>query len=179
MTTQTDWRLCPATLDDVDGLHTLASIPEVYRYLFDGTAPQRAAVRSWVSESIVAMRDCRVGLWVLRRPNAVCAGAVWLKPDMATMNAELGYMLHPAHWGAGLATRMAWTAVRQAFDVAGLERITAGTDCPNVRSVKLMQRLGMSLHGFVTYPLGPGIEYILHRNDPAPSPILDRIPIAN
>ena len=33
-----NWRLRLATLDDIDGLHSLASIPLVYRYLFDGAA---------------------------------------------------------------------------------------------------------------------------------------------
>ena len=38
------WRLRPATCDIVTGLHALVSMPMVYRYLFDGEAPDKELI---------------------------------------------------------------------------------------------------------------------------------------
>ena len=60
------WRLRRGEMDDLDSLHALATIPRVYRYLFDGEPPsrehiaQRLALR--ISDSPV---DC-FGLWFLQ-----------------------------------------------------------------------------------------------------------------
>jgi RimJ/RimL family protein N-acetyltransferase len=39
---------------------------------------------------------------------------------------------------------------------------------PNTASLAVMRRLGMRFHRSVKYPLGPGTEYILHRDDGGP-----------
>jgi hypothetical protein len=49
---QDRWRLRGAGPDDVDGLHALACLPPVYRYLFDGVAPARAFIAQRVAQSI-------------------------------------------------------------------------------------------------------------------------------
>ena len=164
------WTLRPVTIDDVDGLHALTSKPEVYRYLFGGNAPETPVVRQMIDKSLADMSASGVGMWVLKNQMIRHAGAAWLKPDPATRSAELGYLLDPEYWGRGLALRMAWTAIQQAFATAGIDRIVSGTDHPNARSRAVMKRMGMQFHANVTYPLGPGVEYVLRRGDPDPSP---------
>jgi len=175
--TDNPWTLRPIAIDDVDGLHTLASKPEVHRYLFDGSAPERPFVEHMVEKSLTDMNTNGVGMWVLQNQLVRYAGAVWVKPDRVTRSAELGYLLDPENWGQGLAVRMAWTAIKHAFSTANIDYVFAGADRPNTRSFALMTRLGMRFRKDVTYPLGPGVEYVLHRDDsgPSPSPELLRI----
>jgi len=53
------------------------------------------------------------------------------------------------------------------------DAVIAGADLPNLASLALMRRLGMRIHQNVTYPLGIGAEYILHRDaGPLPRPEL-------
>lgn len=170
------WGLRRATLGDVDGLHALASEPLVYRYLFDGAAPSREMIGEGVADSVADAARTGLGLWILRSPATAYAGCVQLRPDMAAKSAELVYLLDPPWWGRGLATRMAWTAVTQAFQ-RNIEVVVAGTDGTNTASHALMRRLGMRFRRHVSYPLGPGVEYQLLRGDPGPEPTPAVLPV--
>jgi RimJ/RimL family protein N-acetyltransferase len=160
-------RLRPAALDDVDGLHALASEPLVYRYLFDGAAPDREAIESVIVSALADAARTELGIWMLESPRVPCAGCVQLRPDVAARSAELVYLLDPAHWRRGLATRMAWTAIATAFHKQ-IDVVVAGTDGANTASLAVMRRLGMRLLRNVSYPLGPGVESVLTRHDPGP-----------
>lgn len=103
-------------------------------------------------------------------------GCVRLEAQPELRSAELMYVLHPRHWGAGLATRMSWTVMQQALQGGSVDRIVAGADAPNTASVAVMRRLGMTFLRSVQYPAGPGVEYVFRRGDPAPSPLPQPIP---
>lgn len=178
MSPNDDWRLRPATTADVDGVHALAGKPAVYRYLFDGVAPAKPAIAGLIAESAAEAAETGLGFWVLTHPSAPYAGGVRLQPDLAARSAELTYLLDPDHWGRGLATRMAWTAITRAFRCPHIDRVVAGADAPNTASLAVMARLGMRFCRDVEYPLGPGVEYALRRDDPGPSPPPVPLPIA-
>lgn len=57
---------------------------------------------------------------------------------------EVGWRLAFEHWGHGYATEAARAAVDFAFGRLGLEQIVAFTVPPNWRSIRVMQRLGMT-----------------------------------
>jgi [ribosomal protein S5]-alanine N-acetyltransferase len=161
------WRLRPVALGDIDGLHALASQPSVYRYLFDGAAPDRATIANGVAKAMADAARTGLGLWVLEDPRVRYAGGVLLRPDLAARSAELTYFLKPALWGRGLATRIAWTAIGKAFQ-APIDVVQAGADAANTASLNVMRRLGMRFVRDVSYPLGPGALYALARGDPGP-----------
>jgi RimJ/RimL family protein N-acetyltransferase len=161
------WCLRPAALDDVDRLHALASQPLVYRYLFDGAAPDREAIESVIVGALADAERTELGIWILESLRVRCAGCVQLRPDVAARSAELVYLLDPAHWRRGLATRMAWTAIAKAFHNQ-IDVVVAGTDGANTASLAVMRRLGMRFRREVSYPLGPGVEFVLTRHDPGP-----------
>jgi len=163
------WRLRLASLGDVDGVHDLATEPLVYRYLFDATPPTRDSIGQGIARARRDAVQTGLGLWILTCPAVPYGGCVQLRPDREAKSAELIYLLHPAQWGRGLATRMAWTAISKAF-AQEIDLIVAGTDCPNTASLAVMQRLGMRRHRDVRYPLGHGVEFVLTRADPGPRP---------
>ena len=57
---------------------------------------------------------------------------------------EIGWRLAAAHWGRGLATEGAREIVRQAFETLGLEELVSFTVPANVRSRRVMEKLGMT-----------------------------------
>ena len=97
------WRLRPATCDDVTGLHALASMPMVYRYLFDGEAPDKELIANRIARGRENMENTGLGMWVLERPSAPYVGCVELRPYPSPRTAEITYLLNPRYWGQGLA----------------------------------------------------------------------------
>jgi RimJ/RimL family protein N-acetyltransferase len=170
------WLLRPVTDADGDRLHALLTVPEVYRYLADGEPPPREIVDAWIARSHADFAAAGVGLWLLEDGAGELAGCVRLEVTGPT-TAELIYALHPRRWGSGLATRMSWTVMRLALDDGALDDIVAGADEPNVASIAVMRRLGMSHARAVQYPLGAGVEYRFRRGDapPAPTPAPIRV----
>jgi hypothetical protein len=61
--TKDGWRLRPADLNDIDGLHALESIPLVYRYLFDGVPPDKEFLMRRVAESAANAGETGLGMW--------------------------------------------------------------------------------------------------------------------
>jgi RimJ/RimL family protein N-acetyltransferase len=75
-----------------------------------------------------------VGMVGLHRVNSTlpCAPAV-----------EVGWRLHPEHWGHGYATEAATASLGYGFGPAGLNEIVAFTTTLNLRSQAVMERIGM------------------------------------
>lgn len=158
-------------------LHTLACEPLVYRFLFDGTPPTEAFIANRVAQAIAHRATPGMGMWLLESDTASRMGCVELRPYPSPRHAEITYMLHPETWGQGLATRMAWTIIAQAFQSSHIDAVIAGHDIPNQQSRQVMHRLGMRFHKNVEYPLGAGAEYILRRSNPGPVPRPALIPL--
>ena len=167
------WYLQPAVANDATALHVLLSTPQVYQYLLDGTAPDYSEVAQWIESSqsnAATLPGC--GLWLLQSDAAPLAGFVGLKPYPEPATVELTYALHPKFWRMGLAARMGWTMMTQAFqNHKNIDRVIAGADKPNTASVAVMRRLAMAFLRTVEYPLGPGVEYIFRCTDTPPDPL--------
>ncbi len=57
---------------------------------------------------------------------------------------EIGWRLAAEHWGRGLATEGAREIVRHAFQVLGLQELVSFTVPANIRSRRVMEKLGMT-----------------------------------
>jgi RimJ/RimL family protein N-acetyltransferase len=89
------------------------------------------------------------GLWAVDVPGIVgFVGFVGLlRPNFEahfTPAVEVGWRLASAHWGRGYATEAGRAALEYGFTQAGLDQIVSMTTPSNVRSQRVMQRLGMS-----------------------------------
>jgi len=82
---------------------------------------------------------------------------------------EVGWRLARAHWGAGMASEAARASIDWGFAELGLHEIVAYTVAANVRSWKLMERLGMTRDEAGDFPHpslsadDPQSEHILYR----------------
>jgi len=88
------------------------------------------------------------GLWAVEIPQvAPFAGFIGLNiPSYQTHFTpchEIGWRLAAKYWGQGIATEGARAVVRFAFDVLRLPEIVSYTAVENLRSRRVMERLGM------------------------------------
>jgi len=171
------WLLRQVSNDDIERLHALVGVPEVFRYLTDGVPLPHWQVEQWIELGQKHAAVDGMGLWMLENPRGVLAGGVELKMGSQPGSAELTYLLQPQFWGQGLATRMSWTVMQRAFKAGHVAQIVAGADEPNAASIRVMRRLGMRFLRTVQYPLGPGVEYVYRRDDPVPMPLPAMIPV--
>lgn len=89
------------------------------------------------------------GLWAVEVPgDADFIGFVGLSVpsfDAPFMPAvEVGWRLDKTYWGKGYATEAAQAAVADGFERVGLTEIVSFTVPANIRSIRVMERIGMT-----------------------------------
>jgi len=97
-------------------------------------------------QGLIDQRGC--GLWAVEvRQSSAFAGFVGLHvPDPAfpfSPCVEVGWRLAFQHWGKGYACEAARAALRFGFETLALPEIVSFTTLRNVRSIAVMERLGM------------------------------------
>ncbi|WEO76721.1 GNAT family N-acetyltransferase [Cryobacterium sp. SO2] len=105
------------------------------------------------------------GLWALERlDTGEFIGFTGLAPMPEGIpgsgGVEVGWRLAHAAWGRGFATEAATAALRFGFDTLGLTEVNSITAVINIRSRRVMERLGMRPTGEFDHP-----------RVPAPSPL--------
>lgn len=88
-------------------------------------------------------------LWAIEvADDATFAGYVGLWPAEFdadfTPTVEIGWRLAAACWGRGYAPEAARAALAYGFDTVGLDEIVSFTTVANVRSQRVMQKIGMT-----------------------------------
>jgi RimJ/RimL family protein N-acetyltransferase len=120
--------------------------PEVMEH-FPGPM-SKAESAAFVERMEWCFEDRGYGLWALELPGSApfigCVGLLEVGSELPFAPAvELGWRLARAHWGRGLAAEAARAAVAFAFDDLRLTGLVAYTAERNLRSRRLMERLGM------------------------------------
>jgi RimJ/RimL family protein N-acetyltransferase len=139
--------LRPFTDVDLEPFYELHAHPAVVESL--GSAPTRAESDATVARYGEELAREGWGFWAVEVPRAAASfvGLVGLhrvRPDLPCAPAvEVGWRLHPDHWGHGYATEGAAAALDHGFDVGGLVEVVAFTTTLNTRSQAVMARLGM------------------------------------
>ena len=70
-------------------------------------------------------------------------GTVNLEVDTTARAAMLGYAIARAWWGHGVATEATQAALTWGIEAFSLVRVWASTDSRNIRSVRVLEKLGM------------------------------------
>src|SRR5579863_1507201 len=125
----------------------MSADPEVMRYLLP--LADRAASDALAARFRAHFAEHGFGFWALELSGvAPFIGAVGLAvvgfEAHFTPAVELGWRLARPYWGRGYATEAARAALDYGFDRLGLDEIVAYTAPTNLRSRRVMQRLGMT-----------------------------------
>ena len=105
------------------------------------------------------------GLWALE-VDGDFAGFVGLSPvAFLDGEVEIGWRLARRFWGKGLATAAASEVRDYAFTAIGLPGIVSFTTVSNVRSQRVMQKIGMTFAEEFDHPAvdGPMKRHVLYR----------------
>jgi RimJ/RimL family protein N-acetyltransferase len=149
-------RLRSWSYEDADFLFDMYRRWEVQRFI--GLEPRVMADRTEAVASIErrrALNDPVHGIWAIERlTDQVLVGNLLLKPIpvsggqalLPADDVEIGWHLHPDHWGHGYATE-AGAAVLARAHAAGLSRVIAVTAPENFASQAVCRRLGMRYLG--------------------------------
>ena len=132
---------------DRDPFFALNTHPLVVESL--GSAPTRAESDAMIERYAEELDREGWGLWAVEEtggaPFVGMVGLHRVRPELPCAPAvEIGWRLHPDHWGHGYATEAASASLRFGFDEAGLDQIIAFTTTLNTRSQAVMERIGMT-----------------------------------
>jgi RimJ/RimL family protein N-acetyltransferase len=137
----------PATRDDADATWRFRRLPEVEEWLTRsaGDRQEYAAVfrdPDRLSKTLVVELDGAVVGDLM-----VAIEDAWAQAEVAEAargtQAELGWVVDPAHAGQGIATEAAAALMAICFDDLGLRRVYAQCFADNVASWRIMEKLGM------------------------------------
>jgi RimJ/RimL family protein N-acetyltransferase len=141
-------RLRPATHEDAEATWAFRQLETVNEWLtgcppdFNGYKALFADPQRLTTTVIVELPDGTIiGDFMLRREDA------WAQLEVADRaagtQAELGWVIDPAHSGRGYATEAVRAIMDFCFSDLGVRRIVANCFLDNVASWRLMERVGM------------------------------------
>ena len=152
-------RMGPLQPVHAEVLHQLCVDPEVRRYLFADRVIELAQVQDMISASERCFQTYGTGFYAVfvnlaNHPlDGQFAGfcGVRLFADghgaersFADRSLEMLVGVNPNIWGRGFGVEAARAVMRDAFERCGVEYLLAAADTPNQRSIRVLQKLGMS-----------------------------------
>ncbi|MFC0626442.1 GNAT family N-acetyltransferase [Kribbella deserti] len=147
--------LRPHRRDDLDDIYAFHSLPEVVRYVpwpLRDREQTRAALEVKLGQGALTEPGQWLVLAIEYRETGTVIGEVLLKwASAADRQGEVGFALHPAYQGRGLAAEAADAMLRLGFEDLGLHRIIGVCIDANIASAQLLARLGMSREGHLIH----------------------------
>lgn len=134
--------LRPLELDDVDAVHSWASLPESCRYQAWGPNTYEQT-QAFVHAAVTASATRLVFAIVL---DGEVVGSTQLKLH-GLSTAEIAFGVHPQRWGRGIATAAAQELLRLGFGEHGRHRIFGTCDPRNLASAAVLKKIGMRYEG--------------------------------
>jgi RimJ/RimL family protein N-acetyltransferase len=143
--------------DDVEALAPMYADPEVMRYIRDGSVQSRQETAAHLDRMRQHWDEHGFGLFAAELlTTGELTGWVGLAlphflPEVMPA-VEIGWRLGRPFWGAGLATEGAQAALRFGLVDRGLERLVSIRQVENVRSARVMEKLGLTFDRRTTVP---------------------------
>jgi ribosomal-protein-alanine N-acetyltransferase len=157
--------------EDQAAFAAMSADPEVMEFLLPLAEP--GACEAWVARLQAHWRDHGFGRWVVELPGEASfigvVGLAWISYQAHfTPAVEIAWRLASPYWGRGYATEAARAALDYGFNTLGLAEIVAVTVPANLRSRRVMERLGMTRnpaddHNHPHVPQGPLKRHVLYR----------------
>ena len=135
--------LRPFRTTDVDDSLAYRDDREFARYLPHIPQPfTRADAEAFVATNMTEPWDTLPTFAVVLDDHVI--GTVNFEIDRARRTAMLGYAIARAHWGRGIATEAARSALRWMLAEHDLVEVWASTQVDNLRSRRVLEKLGMT-----------------------------------
>ncbi len=133
--------------DDIEPMRAINSDPEVNAWLGVDPSQTEARIAHWLNH----WQQFGFGLWAIEeKATEEMIGRVGLVDQVdwtvSPQDAEVGWTLASSAWGKGYATEAALAALEFARE-KGLRHIISITRPDNVRSQRVMEKLGLTYRG--------------------------------
>lgn len=132
--------------DDADEYFRINQDPKVIELLRGPLT--MAEVEEFISSMNQLFNEVGYTLWAAQdKLSGKLIGFIGLEPvpweSHFTPCVEIGWRLGSAYWGKGYATEGAKAALKFGFETIGLQEIVSFTVPENVRSIRVMEKIGM------------------------------------
>lgn len=139
------------TWDDLDLIHQLHSMKEVEEFSTIGIprhSGDTLAVMLAAIEDPASAHRMHFGwtVWITDTQEFIGEAGLDLSGDRFN-SGELFYSLSPAQWGQGYGTEIVKRLISFGFSELRLHRIHAGVATDNLRSIKVLEKAGMTCEG--------------------------------
>jgi [ribosomal protein S5]-alanine N-acetyltransferase len=143
--------LSEITIDDLESIHQLHSIPEVDEF---NTLGIPKTIKD-TEKIIIPIIEARLKIprtsyaWkiILKETNAFIGLAGFSLSNDKFKLGEIYYKLHPDYWGNGYATELSKRLVTLGFEDFKLHKVEAGVATGNIKSIKVLEKIGMTREG--------------------------------
>lgn len=144
-------RLSEIGTDDLENIHQLHSIPGVDEFNTLGIPKSiddtEKIIRPWIEGISKIPRTTYTWKIMLKETNAFIGLAGFSLSNDRFKQGEIYYKLHPDHWGYGYATELSKRLVTLGFNHFNLHRVEAGVATANTKSIRVLEKIGMTREG--------------------------------
>ena len=136
-------------VEDAEDMFDYARSSLVTRYLSWYPHTDLASTKAFLATVKRRYRRGQLFDWaIVHTANEKMIGTVGFVSFSPKQNsAEIGYALHPDYWGQSITPEAVWAVLRFGFVTLGLHRIEARFMVENIRSRRVMEKVGMRFEG--------------------------------
>jgi RimJ/RimL family protein N-acetyltransferase len=152
-------RLRARTLDDLEAIVAMDADPRVRRFIGGPLDPIRH--REEVRRNIVGGRPEPHASWAVEwrdRPGLLGLCGLSRLEEIGGLT-QIGWRLLPSAWGRGVATEAAGAVLARALGPLGLRAVVTVIDPENRASIRVAEKIGMTLVGVARYRRAPQLLY--------------------
>ena len=137
--------------DDLDDIHFLHSCPEVDEFNTLGIPQNIEETREVIRPDVESQKSSpqKSYTWkvCLKDSNTfIGLAGLTLSFDKYKLG-EIYYKLLPSYWGRGYATEVAKILIKSGFEDFKLHKIEAGVSKENLKSIRVLEKAGMTREG--------------------------------
>jgi ribosomal-protein-alanine N-acetyltransferase len=140
------------TVTDAKDLFVLRSDEKVMQYI--GREPAQALDEMYkliqqFDEGIEKNEAILWGITLKENPQQIIGTICFWNMQPNNYRSEIGYMLHPDHWGKGIMKEALRVSIEYGFTTIGLHSIEARTHADNTASSVLLEQAGFIKEGYL------------------------------
>ena len=132
------------TIDDATEVFAFRSHPEAMKYIGKPVAPSIEVAKDLIGKFIDGLKNNDGATWgiVLPHENKIIGTIGFWRMEKEHYRAEIGYMLHPDHWGKGYIPEAIEAVMEHGFKNLGFHTVQAYITPENTASSRVLEKTG-------------------------------------
>ena len=148
--------------NDVDQLLSFLGDPQVMRFSIAGPQTREDIRTRYLPGCLKRYSRDGLGQWaVVRKSDGMCVGecGICIQEVDGEREFEISYRLRRDCWGSGLATEATRACRDYGFEQAGLHRLISIIESGNAASIRVAEKMGMTLQKRASFHQIPVLIY--------------------